>query len=500
MLSIKRSNTLILGSTKSLKKRMSSKSLLNLAIALLPSAAMALTLPKTPCVLNLFWATGYEGILEAEKISPKAISAPSVEIGGPTIGSKKTFDTIEKFLKECQKQQSPTTILFALDKPTYWANKEHFDRLSSLYPNSFRPFFLNEFVNHPEVQKCPKILPFLNKSFNFMPVIGSDIFRLLAPFFPEALKLDQKLTSHPWSWMYTDIDNFVDGIEQDGLGKKSSLNVVLKQSPHSADLFATKVPFLNNSVLRLEMKPAFQESNQFKEYITQLKHPLDKQPMGFPYFDHLMEILKGNHSVESYLSTAMTQQRKEMHNPRLLQSITGRHLLKKLMQKCKAKILHSSCPHCALSWTGGIYFFPQHLVKDSFVKKCINNNKNFMKNYIESIGIMNDLLKFSKAQQWLLWQQNYLQQGLPSVSNLKKLIDTAFERLMKINPFEKITFKGLSRKYIRPDRPFSRSKGRECDTVISAMQTLGKKLTQSYPDYALMHEYKKKNKVFKLIP
>ena len=123
MLLIKKSNTLILCAAEFVKKSIFSKSLLttrllNLAIAWLPSAAMALTLPKTPCVLNLFWATGYQGLLKSmdDAVSakiPSSVKIPEVDIGGQDFGSKRTFDAIKEFLKKCQEQKSPTTILFS---------------------------------------------------------------------------------------------------------------------------------------------------------------------------------------------------------------------------------------------------------------------------------------------------------------------------------------------------------------------------------------------------
>jgi hypothetical protein len=110
---------------------------------------------------------------------------------------------------------------------------------------------------------------------------------------------------------------------------------------------------------------------------------------------------------------------------------------------------------------------------------------------MESAGIMNDLLKFSKAQKWLSWQ-NSCGKGLTYTNNLKKLIDIAFERLIQINPF--------------PTKKFSikealSQKKKQCpNTAVASMLTWGNRLNKAYPDHPLMNEYAKKNKVLKMLP
>ncbi|OJU72997.1 MAG: hypothetical protein BGO07_02235 [Alphaproteobacteria bacterium 40-19] len=487
---------------------MSSKSLLNLAIALLPSAAMALTLPKTPCVLNLFWATGYQDLLEdmGDAVSakiPSSVKMPEVDIGGQDFGSKRTFDAVKEFLKKCQEQKSPTTILFSIDKPTYWANKEQFDALAAEYPQNFRPFFLDDFIKHPEVQEHSKVLPFFNKTFRLMPVTGANLFRLLAPCFPKALKLEPQFTSNPWSWMYIDIDNFIDGMDQDHKKKGSSLKAILRHSSSKKSLITVGFPGLDNNALRIEVKKNPEKLEKYKEYITELKPPLNKQPKGFPYYDALSEIIKGRRSTNLYLDKNSIKSRISFSNPSTSSpSISGRFLLKKLIQILPSTKITCPNPLPAVEWLGGIYLTREDLSKEAFVNRYTNGAKSkqkFLNKYMESLTIINDLLKFAKVDKWLLWQKSYLQKELPSINYLKELTNVALQRLIEINPFSKNQFKELSKKDINPNRIFSRIKGRQPDTAVSGILALAKKLSKAYPDHPLVAEYRKKNKACRFL-
>lgn len=513
MLLIKKSNTLILCAAEFVKKSIFSKSLLttrllNLAIAWLPSAAMALTLPKTPCVLNLFWATGYQGLLKSmdDAVSakiPSSVKIPEVDIGGQDFGSKRTFDAIKEFLKKCQEQKSPTTILFSIDKPTYWANKEQFDALAAQYPQNFRPFFLGDFINHPEVQAHSKVLPFFNKTFRLMPVTGANLFRLLAPCFPKALKLEPQFTSHPWSWVYTDIDNFIDGIEHDQKKKGSSLKAILSLSSSKKSLITVGFPGLDNNALRIEVKKNPEKLQKYKEYITELKPPLNKQPKGFPYYDVLTEIIKGEQSANLYLDKNSIQSRIALSNPSTSSpSVSGRFLLEKLMQILPSRKITCPKPLPAIEWLGGIYLTRKELSKEAFVNGYTNGTKSkqkFLNNYMESLAIINDLLKFAKVNKWLLWQKSYFQKEISSITYLKELTNVALQRLIELNPFPKNQFNGLAKEDINPKRSFSRTKGRKHDTAVSGILALTKKLSKAYLDHPLVAEYLKKNKACRFL-
>ena len=516
MLPVKRSHTLILGAAEFLKKSIFSKSLLttsllNLAITLLPSAAVALTLPKTPCVLNLFWATGYQDLLENmdDAVSakmPSPVKMPEVAIGGQDFGSKRTFDAVKEFLKKCQEQKSPTTILFSIDKPTYWANKDQFDALAAQYPQNFRPFFLDDFINHPEVQKYPEILPFFNKTFRLMPVTGANLFRLLAPCLPEALNLGAQLKSGPWSWIYIDIDNFVDGIEEDKKKKSSSLTKMLAQTSEKASLFVAKYPEgIDNSVLRIEVTKTPDKLQKYKEYITQLNPPLNKQPKGFPYYDTLTEIIKGEQSANSYLDKSSVKSRITFSDPLTSSpSISGKSLLKKLIKILPTQTIKCPATKCALEWLGGIYISRKTLQNDAFISQYTKNKSKFIDNYMESLLIINDLLKFSKVKEWLFWKKEFLQKKLPSVknsvTNLEELTNVALKRLIKINPFPTSNLLNtLPKSYIDTKRKFSRKHFRQSDTAVSGILALTKKLRKAYPEHPLVAEYLKKNKVCRLL-
>lgn len=456
---------------------------------------------KTPRVIGMFWTTGYEDLLEEmnEKETQTLLASPqlpSVDIGGEKFGSKRTFQAIRKFLE--QKKNTSDILSFTIDHLTYWSNKKQFDQLCADYPERFRLSFFKDFLQSPEIQKHSKILPFLNTALRLMPVLASDLFRLLAPCAPEALNVDPAITKNPWSWIYIDVDQMINAQET---GENSALDKLISQSNHkSTQLFlnGSKKKIINNEPLRIDVKANPVKLKKFQNHILSVSPPLNNFSNSLSYFDNLVEMVKSTPTVEKYTNLYNIQQRQKIYDPINVILTTGRGLLAKLRTILPTEHVKFPKSPLALEWTCGASVRRERLEKEALTRVYMDKNPHFIDNYLESAGVMNDLLKFSKVQKWLSWQNSY-GKGLAYTDNLKKLIGIAFERLIQINPFPTENFEKCSKKTLDRDKKI-REKRYVPHTAISAMLTWGNRLTTAYPDHLLLHKYRKINKVFKFRP
>lgn len=449
---------------------------------------------KPPCVVGMLWTTGYEDLLEEvnQKETQTLLASPQlpfVDIGGEKFGSKRTFQAIRKFLE--QNKNTSDILSFTTDHLTYWSNKKEFDQLCTDYPDRFRLSFFKDFIKQPEIQKYPKILPFLNTAFRLMPVAASDLFRLLAPCARKALNVDPAVTSKDWSWVYIDVDHMINAQEA---GKNNALDKMLKYSGReSTQLFLSKPvgKTIYNDPLRIDTKKNSSKLHKFQNYILSVSPPLNKFSDSLSYFDNLVNMIKNTPTVENYTNSHSIRQREKIYNALNVTQTTGRGLIGKLRKILPTQCVELPMFHGALEWLNGVYLKKDLLKQEPIVRNYIAKNPKFLNHYMESAGIMNDLLKFSKAQKWLSWQ-NSCGKGLTYTNNLKKLIDIAFERLIQINPF--------------PTKKFSikealSQKKKQCpNTAVASMLTWGNRLNKAYPDHPLMNEYAKKNKVLKMLP
>ena len=456
---------------------------------------------KTPRVIGMFWTTGYEDLLEemGEKEMQTLLASPKlplVDIGGEKFGSKRTFQAIRKFLE--QNKNTSDILSFTTDRLTYWSNKKEFDQLCADYPDRFRLSFFKDFIKQPEIQKYPKILPFLNTAFRLMPVVASDLFRILAPCTPEALKVDPAITNNPWSWIYIDVDQMINAQEA---GKNNALDKIRRKTsraPTQLFLNGHDKSITNNEPLRIDIKKNSLKLKKFHNYILSVRPPLNKLSDSLPYFNHLVEMVKNTPSAEKYTNAYNIQQRQKVYDPLNVLLTTGKGLLAKLRTILPTEYLTYPPSRLALEWTCGAAVHRESLEKEPLTRVYMNKNPAFIDNYMESAGIINDLLRFSKAEKWLAWQ-NSLGKGLAYADNLKKLTDIAFQRLIQINPFPTKNFGKISKRDLARDAQ-KRKKKWVPHTAVSSMLTWGNRLNKAYPDHPRLQEYKKANKVFSFWP
>jgi hypothetical protein len=330
-----------------------------------------------------------------------------------------------------------------------------------------------------------------------MPVVASDLFRLLAPCAPEALKVGAAVKNNPWSWIYIDVDQMINAQE---VGKNNKLEKMMRHPQHKS-----KQLFLNgfkksiaNDPLRIDIKKKPLKLKKFHNHILSVRPPLNKLSDSLPYFNHLVEMVKNTPTAEKYTNPYNVKRRQKVYDSDSIIKSTGINLTAKLRNILPTRCVKLPYEASALEWMCGADLKRSVLQNDPVSKTYTAKNPAFIDNYIESAGIINDLIRFSKAQKWLSWQ-NSCGKGLAYTDNLKKLTDIAFERLIQINPFPTKDFGKISERDLDLDKRFREKKWSD-DTPISAMLTWGNRLTKAYPDHPLLQEYKKINKVFSFWP
>lgn len=203
------------------------------SVGVLSPQLEALNLPSPeqtkhrPFFVNLFWTTGLEGAMpEMNSFSPTPEALkdiPSVELGGSSIGSKKTFEGITEFLQAAQKKNPQIKLIFTVDKLTYWANKQGFESLKEHFPDHFRVSFLEDFSEliKNKYPACHKVINEFGTKLR--PNMSSNCLRFLSSCIPECLQANS--CNHISA--YFDVDNFVEGVQRSHEGKKNSLEMMM---------------------------------------------------------------------------------------------------------------------------------------------------------------------------------------------------------------------------------------------------------------------------------
>ncbi|OJU72994.1 MAG: hypothetical protein BGO07_02220 [Alphaproteobacteria bacterium 40-19] len=405
----------------------------------------ALNLPRPeqtkhrPFFVNLFWTTGLEGAMpEIHSFSPTPEALkdmPPVELGGSSIGSKKTFDGIREFLQAVQKKNPHIKLIFTVDNLTYWANKQGFESLKEQFPDHFRVSRLEELAQNLEKETPVSSKLLKDFSTTFGPALGSDCFRMMALFQPQWLGFEKY---HSYSAAYFDIDNFFDGIEQSHKKRKNSLEIILNQKPlKKYPLFGIKMPYPETNAFRVDASdPSF--LNNFRRRIEKRASSLGIKQYYPDYYNRLLQILLRNTPVSNYLKDSEKKVRQVLANPQHIYVLFNFLLdIRSLI-----KFVPSPPPKRAFEWGLGVRMnrITSKIQKDPLAKTFKRQNPSFIENFLETCSIGTDLLKLAPLGKWFAWQEKYFPGNTIELKkkSLKDLTDCAFKRLADIYPFSKI--------------------------------------------------------------
>ena len=416
-----------------------------MALGMLSPPLEALNLPSPaqtkhrPFFVNLFWTTGLEAAMpEIHSFSPTPEAfkdMPPVELGGSSIGSKKTFDGITEFLQAAQKKNPQIKLIFTVDKLTYWANKQGFESLKEHFPDHFRVSFLEELTQNLEKETPVSSKLLKDFSTTFGPAFGSDCFRVTAPFAPKWLGSEKY---HPYSAAYFDIDNFVNGLEQSQKKRKNSLEIILNQkSLKKYPLFGIKMRRNETNASRVDASGS-SLCKKLRKHIEKKSSSLGIRRFYPDYYNRILHILLGNRPVSNYLKKSEKKVRQVLADP---ENIYPLFILLSGIRPL-IKFVPSPPPSRAFEWGLGVPMnrSTSKMQEDPAVANFKKRNPSFAKDFLETCSVAADLLRLAPLGKWFSWQEKYFPANTIKLKqkNFKELTDCAFTRLTEIYPFAKI--------------------------------------------------------------
>ncbi|OJU72996.1 MAG: hypothetical protein BGO07_02230 [Alphaproteobacteria bacterium 40-19] len=400
-----------------------------------------------PFFVNLFWTTGLEGAMpEIHSFSPTPEALkdiPAVELGGGSIGSKKTFEGITEFLQAAQKKNPQVKLIFTVDKLTYWANKQGFDAVKEQFPDHFRVSFLEDFSELIK-NKYPASYTLIKEyGTKFRPNMSSNCFRMLSSCTPEWLETN----SSNYISTYFDVDNFVDGIQNSYAGKKNSLELMLNSKLSKNQHISTiklldKIPYVDTNALKFNISST-KVTQKIKPLIEKVSLFLNKcyrKKVSLDYCNYLLQFILGKSFNNKYFSKNNQNIRKIIADSFNTTMIP--HYLASANKAHETKIIESPPPVRAFEWgigtlTSGIAL---KMRQDPMITSFKKKHPSFTKNFLETCSVATDLLRLAPLGKWFAWQEKYFPGNTIELKkkNLTELTDCAFTRLAEIYPFAKI--------------------------------------------------------------